>query len=77
MEVAALGAGGGELEGSAVVRQGIRGAACAAEQVCAGGVQDVVLPQVRVEGEGVEEGEASIRALGKGHGDRSVEVDDG
>ncbi len=40
-------------------------------------MEEVVLPQLRVEVEGVEEGEASIRALGKGHGDRSVEVDDG
>lgn len=47
-----------------------------AEQVCAGGAQEVVLPQVRVEVEGVDEGEASIRALGKGHADLSVEVDD-
>ena len=77
MEKAALGVGGGELEGPPMVRQGILGAARAAQQVGAGGVQQVVLPQVRVEVEGVDEGEASIRALGKGHGDRAVEVDNG
>jgi hypothetical protein len=38
-------------------------------------VQEVVLAQLRVEGEGVEEGEASIRTLRKCHGDRSVEVE--
>jgi len=37
----------------------------------------VGLPQLRVEVEGVEEGEASIRALGKGRDDSSVEFDDG
>lgn len=77
LEEAALRVGGGELEGPPVVRESIRWAAGAAEQVGAGGVREVVLPQLRVEVEGVEEGEASIRALGKGHGDRSVEVDDG
>lgn len=40
-------------------------------------MQEVVLSQLRVEVEGVDECEASMRALGKGHGDRSVEVDDG
>lgn len=70
-----LGVGGGNVERSAVVRESIRRAAGAAEQVGAGGVQEVALPQVRVEVEGVEEGEASIRAIGEGDGDRSVEVD--
>ena len=77
LEEAALGVGGGKLEGAAVVRESIRWPAEAAEQVGAGGVQEVILPQLRVEGEGVEEGEASIRTLGKGHGYRSVEIDDG
>lgn len=36
-----------------------------AEQVGAGGVQEVVLPQLRGGVEGVEEVEASIRALAK------------
>jgi len=40
-------------------------------------VQEVVFPQLRAEVESVEEGEASIRALGKGDRDRSVEIDDG
>lgn len=59
------------------MRHSTRRTASAAEQVGAGGVQEVALPQLRVEVEDVEEGEASIRALGEGHGDRSVEVDDG
>jgi len=58
-----LGSEGAELERSAVVRQSIRGAAEATEQVGAGGLQEVVVPQAGVEVEGVEEGEASVRAL--------------
>jgi hypothetical protein len=77
LEEAALGVGGGELGGLPTVWQSIRGAARAAEQVGASGVEEVVLLQLRVEVEGVEEGEASIRTLGILHGDRSVEVDDG
>jgi hypothetical protein len=67
---------GGELEGSAVVRQSIRRPAEAAEEVGARDVQQVVLPEVRVEVEGVEEGEARIRALRERDRDRAVEVDD-
>lgn len=37
----------------------------ATEQVSAGGVQEVVLPQVRVEVDALEEGEASIRTAEK------------
>jgi hypothetical protein len=59
------------------VRESIRGAAEAAQQVGAGGVEQVALPQVGVGVKGVEEGGASSRALGKGRDDRSVEVDDG
>ncbi len=76
LEEAALGVGGGELEGSAVVGQSIRWPAEAAEEVGARGVQQVVLPQLRVEVEGVEQGEARIWALGERDRDRAVEVDD-
>jgi len=46
---APLGVGGRDLEGPPIVRQSIRRAAEAAQQVGAGGVQEVVLPQLRVE----------------------------
>ncbi|MER3388558.1 MAG: hypothetical protein RJQ01_00865 [Microcella sp.] len=59
------------------MRESIRRPNKPAQQVGASGVLEATLPQGRVEVEGVDEGEASIRALGKGHGDRSVEVDDG
>lgn len=75
LEEAALRVGRGELEGSALVRRSIRWPAEAAEEVGALGVQQVVLAQVRVEVEGVEEGEARIRGLGVGDRDRVIEVE--
>ena len=47
-----------------MVRQGIRELTEPPQHVGAGRVQEVVvLPQAGVEGEGVEDGEASIRSL--------------
>jgi len=60
LEEAALGVGGRKREGSATVKQNIPEPA-AAKEVGVGGVKELVIREARVDVEGGEQGEASIR----------------
>src|SRR5258708_27008053 len=74
---ALLGGRASQFEGSPVGGRGVGGASEAGEQVGAGGVVEVMGPELACAGERVEPGEALGGTVGHRGRDGGVEVDDG
>src|ERR1017187_2870701 len=72
LEKAAFAIVGDERQGASVAFGGFGGVAGATQQICAIGVQEMIILEIAVSGQGIDYVEGGLRPLRHGDGDRTV-----